>query len=246
MTAYLPKNLPLTIAATLPKTTRCPDKSLRCKAFRASFTLSAAGHIAPGDAAALGDLALGEGEGAGEAVAQDDDLPLTGVQAALDRPAHPGACLLQVQLLQHGVVHPQNVHEGQAAGLLVALQRVGERHLPLELAPGAKVHQDLIFNAPAAIGGQLHLLGGVEGGHPLDEPDGTDGNEVVLVGGLGVVLLHDMGHQAEVMLHQGVAGLHVPLGKPLQALPFLLRLQWPGKGPGGTGQAQGEHKAVEH
>ena len=41
------------------KNIQCPDKPLHCKASRASFTLSAAGYIAPGDAEGGGDFPLG-------------------------------------------------------------------------------------------------------------------------------------------------------------------------------------------
>lgn len=42
------------------KNIQCPDKPLHCKAFRASFTLSAAGHIGAGNPAQRRDLPLGK------------------------------------------------------------------------------------------------------------------------------------------------------------------------------------------
>lgn len=54
-----------------------------------------------------------------------------------------------------------------------------------------------------------------------------------------------MGHQAQVVLHQEIAGLQVPLGTPLQVLLLFRRLQRPGKGPA-AGQAQGKKQAVEY
>ncbi len=237
----------LTISATLPcVATRCPEKPSPSRLLRASFTLAAAGYIAPADAAALGDLALGQGRLAAQAVAQGDDLGLPGRQAPAHRPAHPAAGLLEVQILQHGVVHPDHVHEGEVVAVAVVLQRVGQGHLPLELAAASKVHEHLVFDAPAGVGGQLDAPVAFEGAHRLDEPDGADGDQVVLIGRLGVVFLHDMGHQAEVVLHQDVPGLQVALLGQLQVFALLLRLQRPGKGARPPGQPQGEKQPVEH
>ena len=51
----------------------------------------------------------------------------------------------------------------------------------------APLREDSIFNAPGGIGGQPGPLGGVEAGDALDEADGSDGNQVLLIGALGVV-----------------------------------------------------------
>ena len=200
------------------------------KAFRASFTLVAAGYIGPADAALGGDLPLGAGSAAVQALAQGDDLPLSVRQAGPDTLADLDAGVPGVQVLQHGVVHRDHVHKGQGAPLPRGLQGVGQGDLPLELALGAEVHEDLILDTPAGIGGQAHVFVRLEGGDPLDEPDGADGDQVVLVPGLGVILLHNMGHQSQIVLHQHVAGLQIPLGAPLQILLLLRRLQGAGKG----------------
>ena len=83
----------------------------------------------------------------------------------------------------------------------------------------------------------------VKGGDGFDEADGADGDEVLLVGGLGVVLLHHVGHQAQVVLNERVPGGQVPGGGPLQAVPLLLRPQGPGEGAP-AGEAQGQKQAV--
>ena len=216
------------------------------KAFRASFTLAAVRYIGPGDAAPGGGLPLGEGGLAVQAVAEGNDLPLPLVQAGLDAAAHPDAGVPGVQVLQEGVVHPDGVHEGEGAPLPLPVQGVGQGDVPLGLALGAEVHEHLIFDAPGHIGGQAHLPVGAEGAHPLDEADGADGDQVVLVAVGGVVLLHNVGHQAQVVLDELVAGLQVPLGGQLQAAALLLRLQGAGKGAGlAAGEAQGEEQALE-
>ncbi len=91
----------------------------------------AAGHIAPADVALLGDLPLGLGALTGEAVAQADDQVLPGGETAVHQGPDFLAGLLDVQVLQHGVVHPDDVHQGEVVALAVVFQRVGQRHLSL-------------------------------------------------------------------------------------------------------------------
>ena len=54
--------------------------------------------------------------------------------------------------------------------------------------PIVPLSEDSIFNAPGCIGGQAGAFTGIKRGDALDQPDGSDGNEVLLVGSLGVVL----------------------------------------------------------
>ena len=109
----------------------------------------------------------------------------------------------------------------QGVPLLVRVNGVREGDLPLELLLAAEVHEDLVFDAPGGVGGQAGALVGVEAGDPLDEADGADGDEILLIGTLGIVLFHDMGHQAQVPLDQDVPGLRIPLGVPAEVLPLL-------------------------
>ena len=202
------------------------------KAFRASLTLVPAGYIAPRDPAPGGDLPLGLGRLAVQAVALDDDPPLPLGEALLHISADLKAGVPGVQVLQHVIVHAQHVHQGQGVPLPVRVQGVRQGDLPLELPLGAEIHQDLILDAPGGIGGQADVLVRREGGDALDEPDGADGDQVVLPAGLRVVLLHDVGHQPEVVLDEDVPGLLVSCRQALQALPLLRRLQRPGERAG--------------
>ena len=46
---------------------------------------------------------------------------------------------------------------------------------------------DSIFNAPAGVGSEPDIFIRLECGHPLDEPNGSDGDQIVLVAVGGVV-----------------------------------------------------------
>lgn len=51
--------------------------------------------------------------------------------------------------------------------------------------------EDSIFNTSARISCQPDAFVGLEGVHRLDEPDGTDGDQVLLLLRLGVVFFED-------------------------------------------------------
>ncbi len=108
-----------------------PGQALSFKAFRASFTLAAAGYIAPGDAEGGGDLPLGQRHGAPQAVAETDDLGFSCGQALLHQSVEPEGVVPVVEVLQHGVVHAHDVHQLEGAAVLVGVDGVGEGDLPL-------------------------------------------------------------------------------------------------------------------
>ena len=174
-----------------------------------------AGDVGAADAAQGGDFPLGEGSLLVEAVAQLDDVGLPGGEAGVHALPHPLAGVPQVQVFQHGVVHAHYVHQGQGIALWVSVQAVGEGQLSLGLPLGAEVHENFVFNAAAGVGGQAHIFVPLEGGHPLDEPNGANGDEIVLISRLGVVFFHDMSHQAQIVLNEFVPGVAVPLGHAL-------------------------------
>ena len=159
------------------------------KAFRASLTLAPPRYIGPGDAEGRGDLPLGQGDGAAQPVPQADDLRLPGGQPVPHQLVQLQGAVPVVDVVQHGVVHAHHVHQLEGVALFVRLDGVGQGHLALELLLAAEVHQHLIFDAAGGVGGQPGALTGVEAGDALDEADGADGDQILLVSALGVILL---------------------------------------------------------
>ena len=51
--------------------------------------------------------------------------------------------------------------------------------------------EDSILNTSRGVGGESCAFGVVKGRDGLDEADGADGDQILLVGSLGVVLLED-------------------------------------------------------
>lgn len=123
---------------------RCPDKPLYGKAFRASFTVSAAGYIRAADAALARNLPLGAGRPVIQTIAHGDNHPFPGGETGLDTPSHLYTGIPGVQVLQHMVVHRDHIHQGQRPPIPRRLQRIGQRDLTLELPLRTEIHQYLI------------------------------------------------------------------------------------------------------
>ena len=146
-------------------------------------------YIGPADAVLRGQLPLGAGTPAIEAVALLNDVHFPLRQALLYQLPEPGVGILGVQRLHHGVLYSHHVQKEQAVAILVSFQRIGEGYFPLKLSLGTEMHKDLIFDASRRIGGQPGPLLRVVTGDPFDQSDGANGNQVLLVSGLGVILL---------------------------------------------------------
>jgi len=82
--------------------------------------------------------------------------------------------------------------------------------------------QNFIFNAPGGVGSQLDILIRAVGTYRLDEPDGTDGDEIVLLVRLGVVFFGDVRDKAQIVLNEHVARLNVARKHALDVFLFLL------------------------
>lgn len=80
---------------------------------------------------------------------------------------------------------------------------------------------DSIFNAPRPERREAVSLRRVERINRLDEPDRANRNQLLLLVGGDVVLLHDVGDQAEVVENQCVPCGGISLRKSLEK-PFLL------------------------
>ena len=101
-----------------------------------------------------------------------------------------------------------------------------------------------IFNTPCRICCKARALFRVESRDALDESNGADGDQILLIVRLCIVFLNDVGHQPEIVLHQPVPSLQIPLRPPLQTRPLLLRQQRPGERTGIPRQTQGQKQAV--
>ena len=94
-----------------------------------------------------------------------------------------------------------------------------------------------IFNTPCRICCKARALFRVESRDALDESNGADGDQVLLIGALGIVFLDDVGHQAQVPLDEYIPGLLISLGVAAEIFPLLCGGQRLWKRPA-AGQAE--------
>lgn len=85
--------------------------------------------------------------------------------------------------------------------------------------------EDSIFNTACGIRGQAHVLFRPVAGNALDQADGADGDQVVLIDVLGVIFFNNMCHQSHIPFHQNISGFQVSLGAACEIDLFLLRAQ---------------------
>lgn len=110
-----------------------------------------------------------------------------------------------------------------------------------EMTP-RRVH--CIFNTPCRICCKARTLFRVESRDALDESNGADGDQVLLIGGLRVVFLHNVRHEAKIALDEHIARLQIALCGALEILPLLPRRQRLRKGTA-VRQAQGIQHAAD-
>ena len=65
--------------------------------------------------------------------------------------------------------------------------------------PIVPLSEDSIFNAPGGVGGKPCALGTVEGRDGLDEANGADGDQILLIARQGVVFFDDVCDQPEIV-----------------------------------------------
>ena len=62
--------------------------------------------------------------------------------------------------------------------------------------------EDSIFNAAAGISGKPRLACGIKGIYCFHQPDGADGNKILLIARQGVVFFYDVRHQPQIVADQ--------------------------------------------
>lgn len=120
--------------------------------------------------------------------------------------------------------------------------RLGKRQPPG--ARNARWGEDSIFYTFRCISCESGVFLGPEAADSLDQTDGADGNQIVLLAVLRIVFLHNVRHQAEIVLDQHVARGNVPCRKAFQTVPFLLRRKGFRKRSRAARQMQGQQQAV--
>ena len=99
---------------------------------------------------------------------------------------------------------------------------------PIFLGPCPLPHccEDSIFHTPGGIGCQPGAFGRIECRDAFDQPDGPDGDQILLICRLGIIFFHNMGHQAQVAFDQHIPGIQISRLGQSKITAFFFRRQW--------------------
>ena len=142
------------------------------------------------------------------------------------------------------LVAAQHVREQELIAVAVRVQGLVDAGFLAAVAAFAQIHQNLVFDAAAGIGGKLDVFGGGEGVHRLDQANGADGDDILYRDAAALELAGNVDHQAQVMGDQDIAAALPALFQPLEHELFFGRGKGRGQGVGpvdiigGTGHAQ--------
>ena len=175
---------------------------------------------------------LGAFHAVGQAEAQLHDPALPG-RKAVHGAAQTGALGVLLQLLAHHIlVAAEDVRQQQLVAVAVHIQRLVKAGLLAAVGGLAQVHQDLVADAAAGVGGQLDAAFRREGVHGLDQPDGADADQVLGGHTAVLVLFGKVHHQPQIVQDERIAGVCLSGGHAGQQGFFL-------GGGEGRGQAGG-------
>ena len=130
--------------------------------------------------------------------------------------------ILAGKILKQILIGGDDVLHRERGPVLARLDGIGQRHVPGRFLLSPEVHQDLILDTAGRVGREAGSLVDVEGLDPLDQADGADGKQVLLIGCLRVVLLHNMGHQTQIAFDQRIACVQVSFCGAFQIVTLLL------------------------
>ena len=87
--------------------------------------------------------------------------------------------------------------------------------------PKVRWGEDSIFNAAACISGKPRLACGNKGIYRFHQPDGADGNKILLIARPGVVFFYDVRHQPQIVPDQFFPGGGIPGAQGAEGGGFL-------------------------
>lgn len=123
-----------------------------------------------------------------EAVAQADDGALPRKRNLLYVVLELFRFALAIDALQNIVFRRHDVHQHEGVAVLVRVDRLVDGDILRAFLGEPEIHQDLVFNAPRGITRKADPLRAVERVDRLDETDRPDGDQVVLLAEIGVIL----------------------------------------------------------
>ena len=92
--------------------------------------------------------------------------------------------------------------------------------------PKVRWGEDSIFNAAACISGKPRLACGIKGIYRFHQPDGADGNKILLITRQGVIFFCDVRHQPQIVADQLFPGGGIPGAQGAESGGFFPGCEW--------------------
>ena len=97
--------------------------------------------------------------------------------------------------------------------------------------PKVRWGEDSIFNAAAGISGKPRLACGIKGIYRFHQPDGADGNKILLITRQGVIFFYDVRHQPQIVRISFSRAAASPACRALKAVASSRAVSGRGKQP---------------
>ena len=118
-------------------------------------------------------------------------------------------------------IRSQDIRQQQFISVPVHIERFIDGYFHAHLAV-PKIHQNLIFNTAGRIGCQFDVLTSIKGIDGFDQPDGTDGNQILHSNPCIVELFRNVYYQPQIVFDQFFSCLLLLIGLKSQDRPILL------------------------
>ena len=184
-----------------------------------------AGDVALADAEGIGGLFLGALDAVQQPEAQFHDLALPRGEQGHRLPEGGPLGALFEPLADQILVAAEDVGEKQLVAVAVHVQRLVDAGLLTAVGAFAQIHQDLVADAAACVGGKFDVPFRREGVDRFDQPDGADGDHVLGRDAGVFVLFGKVDHQPQVVGDEVIPRGAVACHHPGEQGFFLLRRQ---------------------
>ena len=114
------------------------------------------------------------------------------------------------------VLRAEHILIGQGIPVLIHINRLVDGNFRSGLFLGPEIHQDFVLNALARIGGEAGAVADIEGVDGLYKTYGPNGNQILLIFVLGIILANNVRHQAQIVFNQLFPCLAVPRPCPAE------------------------------
>ena len=127
------------------------------------------------------------------------------------------------------LVGAQNIREHLLIAVLIGADHFAQGNLSPRFFLRTNGHENFILNTARGVGAQRPVLAAVKRLYRFDEPNGSDGDQILHISAVNRILFTDVRNQAQIVLNQRVARVRIPCLHARDHSLFFFRAQLLGK-----------------